>query len=88
MEFQDNQETTGEDHTGCHGNDYCPYAPVTRAQMATFLDRAFGLGQNVPIMPGQSPQPSFPVSGPTGPESGSVTFSMRDGADGWSGSIR
>ena len=28
--------------TGCRSNKYCPKDPVTRAQMATFLDRAFG----------------------------------------------
>ncbi|HHQ48107.1 MAG TPA: S-layer homology domain-containing protein, partial [Acidobacteria bacterium] len=30
--------------TGCHGTEYCPFDPVTRAQMAAFLDRAFTLG--------------------------------------------
>ena len=29
--------------TGCGGGKYCPNEPVTRAQMATFLDRALGL---------------------------------------------
>ena len=31
--------------TGCHGHDFCPREPVTRAQMAAFLDRAFRLGR-------------------------------------------
>jgi len=29
--------------SGCAGGNYCPEAPVTRAQMAVFLGRAFGL---------------------------------------------
>jgi peptidoglycan-N-acetylglucosamine deacetylase len=29
---------------GCDAERYCPDAPVTRAQMASFLQRAFGLG--------------------------------------------
>jgi len=28
---------------GCGGGNFCPDAPVTRAQMATFLARALGL---------------------------------------------
>ena len=28
---------------GCATNLYCPYDPITRAQMASFLDRAFDL---------------------------------------------
>jgi glucose/arabinose dehydrogenase len=28
--------------TGCAADSYCPSAPVTRAEMASFLDRAFG----------------------------------------------
>jgi len=28
---------------GCGGGNFCPDAPVTRAQMATFLSRALGL---------------------------------------------
>jgi hypothetical protein len=29
--------------TGCGGGNYCPENPVTRAQMAVFLVRTFGL---------------------------------------------
>jgi hypothetical protein len=29
--------------SGCGGGNYCPEAPVTRAQMAVFLVRTFGL---------------------------------------------
>jgi hypothetical protein len=29
--------------TGCGGSNYCPFNPVTRAQMASFLTRAFDL---------------------------------------------
>jgi hypothetical protein len=28
---------------GCGGGNYCPDSPVTRAQMAVFLTRTFGL---------------------------------------------
>jgi hypothetical protein len=28
---------------GCGGGNYCPDAPVSRAQMAVFLDRTFRL---------------------------------------------
>ena len=34
--------------TGCSAQDYCPEQNVTRAQMAAFLVRAFGLGQAIP----------------------------------------
>jgi hypothetical protein len=29
--------------SGCGGGNYCPWAPVTRDQMAVFLVRTFGL---------------------------------------------
>lgn len=32
--------------TGCGDNDFCPQGTVTRAQMATFLDRALGLPES------------------------------------------
>jgi hypothetical protein len=34
--------------TGCGGTSYCPFSPVTRAQMASFLTRAFGLARVYP----------------------------------------
>jgi hypothetical protein len=30
--------------TGCNATEFCPTAPVTRAQMATFLERAYPFG--------------------------------------------
>lgn len=34
--------------TGCGGTNYCPFNPVTRAQMASFLTRAFGIERVYP----------------------------------------
>ena len=34
--------------TGCGGTNYCPFNPVTRAQMASFLTRAFELDRVYP----------------------------------------
>ena len=34
--------------TGCGGTNFCPFDPVTRAQMASFLTRAFELGRSYP----------------------------------------
>jgi hypothetical protein len=34
--------------TGCGGTNYCPFNPVTRAQMASFLTRAFELDRIYP----------------------------------------
>ena len=34
--------------TGCGGTNYCPFNPVTRAQMASFLTRAFELERSYP----------------------------------------
>ena len=34
--------------TGCGGTNYCPFDPVTRAQMASFLTRAFDLERVYP----------------------------------------
>jgi hypothetical protein len=36
---------------GCAASLYCPYNPVTRAQMATFLTRGFGLQRIYPQIP-------------------------------------
>lgn len=33
---------------GCGDGRFCPHAPVTRAEMATFLSRALGLEPNIP----------------------------------------
>ncbi len=40
---------------GCGNNNYCPNDPVTRAQMAVFLVRAFGLVVTPPALTGVSP---------------------------------
>jgi hypothetical protein len=39
---------------GCGGGDYCPDAPVTRAQMAVFMDRSFVLDALPPAEPSVS----------------------------------
>jgi hypothetical protein len=63
--------------TGCTAENYCPEQNVTRAQMAAFLVRAFGLDE-VPPMPPTNPV----ISNIT---SSSATLSWTDTSDNESG---
>lgn len=52
--------------TGCGGGNYCPEAPVTRAQMAVFLVRVLGqLKQDFVSVPGSVVRPSSSNSSAT-----------------------
>jgi hypothetical protein len=46
--------------SGCGGGNYCPFFPVTRAQMAVFLVKAF-LESTPPPPPPPPPPPTIPI---------------------------